>query len=304
MNKANATHNNVLFFPLFLIVLCSLVSFSGCSSAPRRADEVFVIRRTAANQLSEANHHAAHGRFLEALAILEDVRRLAFATDDPSLRINTAISRGNVLFALDRRPEAFVEWENAAAEADSSAMPPLAARARIYTIRAHVTLLSEATDSGADTTARAEALRAQVAAEIAAAGADKVSQAAGYLTVALAEKHVHRWAEAEAAARRALAIYEQARFLEDAAYAWFIIASIRSLSGKYDTALQALRTAIEFDRRAENGFGLASSWHAMGDIHRRTGRTEESRTAHRRAADIYRAIGDTRRAEELEVLLR
>jgi tetratricopeptide (TPR) repeat protein len=124
--------------------------------------------------------------------------------------------------------------------------------------------------------------------------------ASGYLTLALAEKHLHRWAEAEAAARRALAIYERGRFLEDSAYSWFIIASIRSLSGSYDSALLALRTAIEIDRRAENGFGLASSWHAMGDVYRNAGRLQESRAAHQRAADIYRAIGHHDRAEELE----
>jgi hypothetical protein len=59
-------------------------------------------------------------------------------------------------------------------------------------------------------------------------------------------------------------------------------------------------TAINFDRRAENGFGLASSWQAMGDVYQKAGRTQESLDAWSRAAEIYRALGLDNKAESLE----
>ena len=280
-----------------------VLALSGCSTAPRRQQEVFVIRNTAANQLNLANRVFAQGQFDDALIILEDAWRLAVSADDPPLRINIAISRANVFFSLGRYAEAFSEWENAAGEGEISQLPLLAARARIYAARAELTLLSGDFPAGAaEADARAQELRGQLVREVALVRSEPLALAAGYLALGMAEKHLRRWAEAESAAMQSLRIYERARALEDAAYAWFIIASIRSLSGNYDAALQALRAAIDFDRRAENGFGLASSWHAMGDVYRNAGRAEQSRAAHRRAADIYRAIGLNSRAEELEHL--
>ena len=285
----------VIFLPAF---------FSGCSSAPRRPEEVFTVRITATNLLNLASYNASQGRFEEALFILEDAWRLVLSTDDPPLRVTTAISRGSILFSLGRYAEAFETWESASAEGDASLLPVPAAQARIYTIRARLVQLSNTHEGGQEADAEAEQLRAQVLREIAAVRAEAGIVASGYLTLALAQKQLRRWTEAENAAREALRIYERDRLLEDTAYAWFIIASIRSVSGNHNAALEALRTAIAFDRRAENGFGLASSWHAMGDVYQNAGRIAESRAAHRRAADIYRAIGLYDRAEALELLLR
>ena len=298
------------FLPPLFFAVFFLACLSGCSSAPRRPEEIFVTRNTAASQLDLANYSAAQGRFEDALVILEDAWRLVLATDYPPLRINTTISRAGILFSLGRADEAFEAWERARAEAEASGLPLLAARARIHAIRARLVTLSAEYEAGVyleggqQADARAEELRAQVLGEIAVVRSDPVSAASGYITLSIAEKQLRRWAEAENSARRALRIYERNRLLEDAAYAWFIIASIRSVSGNHDAALEALRTAIAFDRRAENAFGLASSWHAMGDVYRNAGRGEESRAAHRRAADIYRAIGLNSHAEELERLLR
>ena len=279
--------------------------FSACSSAPRMPEEVFVIRNTAANHLNLANYNASQGRFEDALIILEEAWRLALSTDDPPLRVNAATSRGSILFSLGRYEEAFAAWENASVEGEASGLRLPAARARIYSIRARLVQLSNAYPEGGQAAdAEAGRLREQVLQELAVVRADTGAVAAGYLTLGMAEKQLRRWAEAENAAVRALGIYERSRLLEDAAYAWFIIASIRSVSGNHNAALEALRTAISFDRRAENGFGLASSWHAMGDVYRNAGRSGESQAAHRRAADIYRAIGLYDRAEELESFLR
>ena len=292
------------YIAALLAAVLSLAVFSGCSSAPRRPDEVFVVRNTAANQLNLANINAAQGRFQDALIILEDAWRLVLSTDDPPLRVSTAISRGSILFSLGRYDEAFQAWESAYAEGDASGLRLLAARARIYSIRAQLVRLSHASpEGGAEADAEAGRLRERILQEVAAVRADDAASAAGYITLGMAEKQLRRWADAENAARNALRIYERNRFLEDAAYAWFIIASIRSVSGNHDAALEALRTAIAFDRRAENAFGLASSWHAMGDVYQNAGRAGEARAAHRRAADIYRAIGLYDRAEELERVL-
>jgi len=207
------------------------------------------------------------------------------------------MSRGNFLFYLGRDEEAFLEWESASAEGDASGEPALAALARIYAIRARIMLLAEETG---ETASAAEEFRAQLNREMVLVRGDIISTAAGHIALGLAERQLERWAAAEVELRRALDIHERNYNLEDVAYCWFLIGSVRSLAGNHNAALEALRTAIRFDRRVENGFGLASSWQAMGYVYQNAGRLEESRAAHRRAAEIFRAIGLLERAENLE----
>jgi tetratricopeptide (TPR) repeat protein len=271
-----------------------LAFFSGCSSAPKKATEIFTDRNTAIKQLELANLTANRGRYEDALVILEGARKLALSTDDPSLRLNTSISRGNFLFALDRREEAFAEWKSASDEGDASGQPVLAALARIYLIRASVLL---DTEEGA---ANVGELKDQLSREMAAVRSDANATAVGNITLGLAEKQIGRWEEAESAVRKALSYHEKELFLEETAYDWFLIASIRSMAGNYDASLEALDMAIGFDRRAENGFGLASDWQAVGDVLLKAGRNAESAAAWRRAAEIYRAIGLNSLAEKLE----
>jgi tetratricopeptide (TPR) repeat protein len=280
---------------LFAVLFFFLANFSGCSSAPKKATEIFTDRNTATKQLDLANYTASRGHYADALVILEGARNLALSTDDPSLRLKTSISRGNFLFALGRNTEAFAEWESAADEGDASGEPVLAALARIYLIRAKIVLLD--IEPG---TASAQELVAQLNREMTAVKSDDSATAVGNITLGLAEKQIGRWAEAESAVKKALSYHESGLFLEDTAYDWFLIASIRSMAGNYNSSLEALRTAISFDRRAENGFGLASSWQATGDVLSKAGRGEEAQTAWRRAAEIYRAIGLNNLAEKVE----
>ena len=298
-------------FLIFFIPLSSFLIFlSSCSSTPRQTGEVFIERDMALAHLNLANQTANRGRYEEALMILEEARRLAVSTDDPSLRIRSSLSRGNFLFFLGRTEEAFLEWESASLEGETSGQSSLAALVRIYAIRARILLLTDESDKtpvggssvgGANSTA--EELRARLNREIVLVRGNDISTAAAYITLGLAERQLGRWDNAEMELRRALDIHQRNNNLEDIAYVWFLIASVRSLAGNHAASLEALRAAIDFDRRLENGFGLASSWQAMGDVYQNAGRFEESKAARRRAAEIFRAIGFTQRAEILEMAL-
>ena len=292
MNRQPCHRLTYTFLPL-LIALCSLpIFFPSCSSTPKKPAQILAGRNMATNQLNLANQTAGQGRYADALLILDEARRLALTTDDPVLRIKTSTSRGSILFYLGRHDEAFAEWESAAAEGDASGEPVLAAMARVYAIRARLVLLGSENPQGGNAAATAAAqYKTQIAAEMDKVKSDPVSSAACYVTLGMAEKQLGNWVDAEAAVKKALAIHDKNLYLEEAAYDWFLIASIRSVAGNYDTALDALKSAISYDRRAENGFGLASSWQAMGDVYQKAGRNEEAASARRRAADIYRAIG-------------
>ncbi|MDR2619200.1 MAG: tetratricopeptide repeat protein [Treponema sp.] len=282
-------------FQIFLAVTGVLAG--ACSSAPKKPLEVLTSRNMASSQLDLANRTANQGRYSDALLILEDARKTAVAVDDPPLLIKTAISRGNIVFALGRHDEAFECWEDARLEAEAAGERDFAAQARIYAARGRLVLLSA---GGSGETGAAEEIRAQVNQEIASIKSDDLSRAAGWLVAGMAEKELGRYTEAETSIRKALEIHEKNRYLEEAAYDWYFIGSIRSVSERYDAAVEALKNAIRFDRLAENGFGLASSWQALGEVYLKTGNRGESGAAFRRAAGIYRAVGLLDLAEKAE----
>jgi tetratricopeptide (TPR) repeat protein len=266
-----------------LLVLCSLLS-AACSSAPSKPAEVYTNRNLAASQLDMANKTANQGRYQDALIVLEEARRLAVAIDDPALRIKTALSRGNIYFSMGRHDEALKDWESAAAEGEAAGQNALASLARIYMARGRLVL--------ADWRAglSVEEIRNQLQLEISLIKNDNQAVAMGWMVLGMAEKELGRYPEAENAVRQALNIHEKGRFLEEAAYDWYLIASIRSVSNQYAAALGALGMAIAFDRRAENSFGLASSWQAMGEVYLKNGQSDEADAAFRRAVEIFRAI--------------
>jgi hypothetical protein len=62
----------------------------------------------------------------------------------------------------------------------------------------------------------------------------------------------------------------------------------------------ALGEAINFDRRAENSFGLAMDWSAMGSVFRKMGNEDAAALSWRRAAEIFRAMDKPAQAREVE----
>ena len=279
-----------LTFSLFSL-LFSLLTLLSCSSAPAPVADIYTIRNRTIQQLDLANQTAQRGLYEDALLFAEEARRLAISTDDPSLRIQSYISRGNIRFSLGEKDQAFQDWEIAAAEGDASGEAVLAAQARILQIRASLLLLDVDDETSTVSNQSVTELKAGLERLLPAVRQDPNSSALWYITFGLAERQQENWTEAESSVRRALDIYVRNTKLEDAAYAWFIIASIRSLSGNYNGALEALRTSIEIDRRVENGYGLANSWQAMGDVYQKASREEEARAAWHRAEDIFEAIG-------------
>jgi tetratricopeptide (TPR) repeat protein len=266
-----------------LSVLALLVIFA-CSSQPKKSGDIFDLRKQAESQLDLGNKQADRGSLETALILLDEAVRLAIAADDSGLRIRTKLSHSNVLFSLDRREEAAAGWNEALAEAERAGNAEWAAVCRVYIGRGK--LLS------ADGKTAAASVRDEVQRAADLIKSDRFSLAFAWSVLGLAEKELGRYAEAEATVRRSLEIHEKDLFFELAAYDWYMIASFRSLSGDYRGAVQALESAIIFDRRVENSWGLAGDWRAMGDVYHKTGNSEAARAAYSRSAEIFRALGN------------
>ena len=272
-----------------IIALCMLLFIPACSSQPKNPGDIDDLRKQAELLLELGNKQADRGGLNDALILFDEALRLATAADDPGLRVRAGLSRGNALFSLEREEEASVSWNEALAEAEQARNRELAAVSRIYIARGK--LLSR------DGRAAAQSVRDEVNREMALIK-DNLYTAFAWIVSGLAEKELGRYAAAEEAVRRSLAIHEKGRYFEQAAYNWFLIASFRSLSGNYAGARQALDTAIAFDRRVENSWGLASDWRALGDVYKKEGNREAARAAYLRAAGIFRALDNDEASAE------
>jgi tetratricopeptide (TPR) repeat protein len=265
---------------LALTAVFALAVLAACSSAPKRPAEISLQRDLAVIQLELANKETDRGNYEQALDILAGAYRLAVSIDNPALLIRVELSRGNVLFYLDRGGEARAAWDAALAEADRVGEKELAAISRIYMARGR--LLAYPQEAG-------EVL-SLVQGEMASIKSDLPAIALGWTVTGLAEKELGRWAEAEKSLQNSLEIHDQERYLELAAYDWYLIASVRSRAGQYQAAVEALEAALDFDRRAENTYGLGMDWLALGDVQTRAGDKAAAETAYRRSAAIFRSI--------------
>jgi tetratricopeptide (TPR) repeat protein len=265
-------------------VVLAVIGICACSTAPKRPLETVIQRQNAGAYLELANREADRGNYEEAWDIAAEARRIAVSIDDPSLIIKTGLSAGTILYAVGKRDEATVFWNEALAEAERIDDRELASVCRIYAARAR--LLDFAAGREPENLA---ALRADIKADLARIQEDKLFLAFGWTVAGLVERESRRWAEAESAIKKALAIHEGERYLEQAAYDWYLIASVRSLADQYEGALDALSQALAYDRRAENSYGIGKDWFARGEVCRKARRVTDAEAAYRRAAEIFKA---------------
>lgn len=253
--------------------------FVACSSVPKRPAELFTVRNVTETQLELANHEVDQGNFERALQMLDEARRLAISVDDPSLLVREQLARGNVLYYQGDETGATLLWEDAHVKAQHNGKIELAAMARIYLERGRLL-------SGAD----AEEVRLAVSRELSVIKKDKLFIALGWTVIGLAEKENSHFVEAEAAIKKAFDIHQQGNYLEAAGNDWYLIASVRSVAGNYDTAIEALGFAIAFDRRAENSYGLGMDWRAAGDVYKKARDMVSAQNAYQRSLAIFNAI--------------
>ena len=278
-------------FSSLLSLSLSLFLGLSCSSAPKQPAETHSLREMGESRLELANQEMDRGNYGTAMTMFDDAWRIAVSSDDPSLRIRTALFRGNVYFTLGREEEAYAIWKSALEEAGGAG--ELRAVCLVYLARADLlsAVRAAAGDAASAPDRGAVALRVRQETEKAVGAIkDQLYTAFAWMVIAMADKELGNYREAEAAARRALSIHEKARNLEQAAFDWYFIASVRSVAGNYAGAVQALTEAIGFDRRAENSYGLATDWRALGDVHKKAGESAASEAAYRRSAEIFRSM--------------
>ncbi|MDR2941336.1 MAG: tetratricopeptide repeat protein [Treponema sp.] len=272
-----------------VIFVVAIFIFS-CSSQPKDTGDVIHLRAQAEKELAVANKTAVHGDYETARSLLEECKRKAVLADDWGLIIRCSLSLGNVLFSLGKNDLAFSELEKAVQLAQKHGDRELLSVSRVFYARGNLisgnadpkTVLSEVNSSASNIKN------------------DKLYIAFSWQVKGLAYRAIGSFLEAENAVKQSLAIHEKEKYLDNASYDWYTIASIRSMAGNTQGALDALTAAIRLDRRVENSWGLAANWRAMGDVYRKMGDIQSANDAYMRAKDIYTALGHLKDSAEID----
>jgi len=272
-----------------ILTLLIIFGLGSCSTAPKITGDVNVIRRTVEIGLESVNREVGQGNFVNAENFLIEYKRLAILTDDSSLIIRVCLSYGNVLLSLGKANEAYAEWDNAIAEAQKSNNKELLSVAKIFKARGDL-LLEKGTPQSVIDEVNREIVNIK----------NNLFTAYSWQTKGLAQRATGSYGEAEESIKKSLDIHEKAKALESVSFDWYTIASIRSLAGNSEGALKALETAITFDRRIENSFGLAANWRAIGDIYRKMGRNEDALEAYKRSRAIFKAMGNENEVTDVD----
>ncbi|MBE6349368.1 MAG: hypothetical protein E7062_01250 [Spirochaetaceae bacterium] len=75
-----------------------------------------------------------------------------------------------------------------------------------------------------------------------------------------------KYSMAEKYYKRAIRSFEKSQNLSELALCWYHIGQVRSLGGNKKEALDAIKNAISYDRKAENSYGLGLDYYILGII--------------------------------------
>lgn len=296
-------NNRIRKTRLILALLASLLVVS-CSSAPKRPPEVFANRNAAIAQMELAHKAVMKHEPDVARQFLAEAWRLAVSTDDAETRARVLLATGNAWYSEGSVDHAAQMWEQAKSEAAAADLVTMVAAANVYIARGNLAEGHYQKDmEESERKRRAEESRSTVLTAQNALKDNPLYTAFAWRVLALAEKELGNTEAAIAAIDESIDIHGSGQYLEDAAYDWYIKASILSKAEQYPAAVDALNQALGYDRRAENSAGIGRDWMAIGAVREKSGDADGARAARTRARDIFRAAFLAVQAQEAETLL-
>lgn len=284
MNNHNNRLQSTLISLTGMIVICA--GILSCSSAPKKPAEIFTMRNAAQGHLELANISVSKNDYTTAHTYIAEAWRLAVSCDDPNLRIRVLLCKGNALFNEGELDKARAEWKLSLYESTIEKNTAMIAASKVHLAR--VTLAE-------GKAAEAKTVATQAISQL---KTEPLFIAQAWRVIGLAEKELGNSKEAENAFLQSEKIHTKDNYLEESAYDWYLIASSRSKSGQYASSIEALNTALDFDRRCENAYAIGMDWQAIGLVQEKAGNKEEAKSAYSRSAAVFTAAGFLENAEK------
>lgn len=260
--------------------LLALAFAAACSTSPKSKGVVFDTRNQAVEYAKLADGFFSRGEYDSAVQFYHQALDGNSRVDNVEGVARTRASLGRVYLASGDAERAAIEFDEALIYA------------QISEVRAAIALAKAGLGELAYVKGEHETALALFEEAIVLAADD-----AGVLAVALhdsatAQAALGRVPEAKANLERAQAINIKIKHWAELAANRYVLASILAKEGTLEQALAMVLSALEADRNAENGKGLASDLAAAASISRRLGKPQAAYAYWRRSFDTALASND------------
>ena len=261
---------NDLFYAPLVAVLILFLLFASCSSAPKRPMSVTGAADKAYVFFESGNEGLTKGDLKQAGKDLEKAYNIAVSIDDSSLLCRVSLSaivykilKGDVGKAESDGPFSSYSCDDLLSMAEDFASRTENALLKDICPVYHARILLAENPDSVENAEKAVSVME---------GKDKVFAKEPfylgfyYRTMGDALRVLERYQEAGAMYEKAAEIHLKNRYLYELGVDWYLCAAVRSLSGNRKAALEAVDTALKYDRAAENTFAIASDYEAYARI--------------------------------------
>ena len=274
-----------------VVLVLAAMAVVGCSSAPKSADEVFDERNRAAEYARFGNDYYRSGDYERAMRFFTLALASNGAVDNRGGIAETYNSLGKTLLAQGRNQEAVRHFDQALRIGDELADEVIRGKS--------FNNLGEAAFSRGEFQAAAELFSRSLDID----ALQEPDRAVVLHNLGACARRLGDVDRAEDLIRQALEINDKGRYWAESASNRYVLASLYSERGLYERALVEARSALENDRKVENGAGIAKDYIALGKISLRTGDNQGALGYFERGVFVYQSLKVARPALDVHASL-
>jgi len=288
---------------LNLSIICTLVLLlTACSSGPKRVMMISTIYNSCNTTLESANSCILNGDYDKAYSLLAVASNQALSIDNYDLLVS--VNLAYVSLCLSYNPTRTEQaWEYLAT---AQSLIPYCSKVEKNTARCTITRVSILL-ADSSVTPDFDKCISDLKSAMKSFNDDPYNQAHCHSITGDLYRIQNEYKDAEKSYSEAAKIYTNERYLSEIGITWYKIAQNRSLSGNKEGALEALNTAIYYDRCAENSMGLGADYYIKAVILLKGKPSEKDKldahTALSHSANIYNAANMPDLAEKSLALI-
>lgn len=278
-------------YKVLLIVLPLIVSLTAaaCSSGPKRQMSITTVKDSCRDSIEAANACILNGNYQQAESILEIARTQAISIDSYDLLLSVSLARVSLYLSYN---------------------PPEIEKADSYLKKSHELVSNTSKPKESELLCAMSEARIMIAQNNPDADYNSVADKIDDAKKVFKDKPYNhaqcdsilgdiyrlsgRYKEADKIYNEAAKLFTDERYLSEIGITWYKIAQNHSQSGNQKGALEALSTAIHYDRLAENSMALGADYYIKAVILLKGNPGEakiaEAKKALLHSAEIYTAI--------------
>ena len=295
--------SKVIFSLLLIFLILQISTLTACSSGPKRQMFITTIQDSCKDSIEAANACILNGKYSQAEELLEVARTQALSIDNYNLLLSVSLAHVSLYLSYN---------------------PPMIDKAKVYLDKSY-SLVSNTRNAK-----ESELLCAMAEARILIAQndvqknfkqiADKIDDAKKIFKNS-PYNHAQcdsilgdiyrlsgKYKDADRIYNEAAKLFTDNMYLSEIGITWYKIAQNHSQSGNKKEALEALNTAIYYDRCAENSMALGADYYIKAVILLKGSPSDRERTeakiALEHSSEIYKAAGLNGLAAKSQDLLK